>query len=212
MNNDVDAGATDPVLLPVGYFGPPKYSNVNDITGSGTTTANTFITGGAEIPTGLAPVTGQRGMLGSGSAVQANLVFPSVRLRLSASEGGLSDPTDAYFGMSSTRISSSTRPDDSIADPHRLLYASFPDDPTAAGVSLANGTDAFAYVFSLNDVTGSATNGYYYLSGSRVSAADAGRGNITLTNLIDAGHNRFTAPFWGGFDGFDITKPDPLYN
>jgi hypothetical protein len=25
-------------------------------------------------------------------------------------------------------------------------------------------------------------------------------------------HNRFTAPFWGGFDGFDITKPDPLYN
>jgi len=29
---------------------------------------------------------------------------------------------------------------------------------------------------------------------------------------LNAGYNKFTAPFFGGFDGFDIMKPDPLYN
>jgi len=29
---------------------------------------------------------------------------------------------------------------------------------------------------------------------------------------LNAGYDRFTAPFWGGFDGFDIRKPDPMYN
>jgi hypothetical protein len=30
--------------------------------------------------------------------------------------------------------------------------------------------------------------------------------------LLNLGYNKFTAPFWGGFDGFDIKKPDPVYN
>jgi hypothetical protein len=28
MDSDVDAGATDPLLLPFGYYGPPKYSDL----------------------------------------------------------------------------------------------------------------------------------------------------------------------------------------
>ena len=76
----------------------------------------------------------------------------------------------------------------------------------------ATGTDEYAYVFSLNDLTASAGSDYYYLSGSRKAAAAAGRAEITETTIIQADHNRFTAPFWGGFDGFDIKKPDPMYN
>jgi hypothetical protein len=34
----------------------------------------------------------------------------------------------------------------------------------------------------------------------------------TYKDLIDLGYDKFTMPMWGGFDGFDITKPDPLYN
>ena len=60
------------------------------------------------IPTGVSDV------LGDGSEVTASLVFPSVRLRVSASDGGLPDPTDAYFGMMSTREATSTRADASI--------------------------------------------------------------------------------------------------
>lgn len=203
MNDDVDAGATDPVLLPFGYFGPPKITNISSLSGSGVALASTFVAGGTDIPTGVSDV------LGASSEATASLLFPSVRLRVSASDGGLPDPTDAYFGMMSTRLSSSTTPDASIADPHRLLYQGFETDPTSTTIT---GIDSYAYVFSLNDLTQSAGGGYHYLSGSRASAAAAGRSEITLTNIVDAGHNRFTAPFWGGFDGFDITKPDPLYN
>jgi hypothetical protein len=205
MNSDVDAGATDAVLLPFGYFGPPRYSSVTGLSGSGVSFTSTFVTGGLAIPTAV-----NSSVLGSSSAATASLLMPSVRLRVSASDGGLSDPTNAYFGMMSTRTSTSTRADASIADPHKLLYAGFPDDPTAT--SPAAGVDSFSYVFSLNDVTSSTGGAYYYESGSRVSAASAGRSEITAKTLIDAGYNRFTAPFWGGFDGFDITKPDPLYN
>ena len=202
MNDDVDAGATDPVLLPFGYFGPPKITNISNVFGSGVALASTFVTGGLGIPTGVSDV------LGSGSQVTASLVFPSVRLRVSASDGGLPDPTDAYFGMMSTRDTTSTRADASIADPHRLLYSGFSDDPTSGAIT---GVDGYAYVFSLNDLTASSSR-YYYESGARAAAAAAGRAEITETTIIAAGHNRFTAPFWGGFDGFDITKPDPMYN
>jgi hypothetical protein len=203
MNADVDAGATDATLLPFGYYGPPRYSELSNVSGSGAAFTSTFVTGGLAVPSGVSAV------LGAGSQVTASLLFPSVRLRVSASDGGLPDPTDAFFGMMSTRTSTSTRADASIADPHRLLYGGFPDDPTTSAP--VSGVDSFSYIFSLNDLTSSAS-GYYYLSGSRRSAGGAGRSEVTETTIIDAGHNRFTAPFWGGFDGFDLKKPDPLYN
>jgi len=203
MNADVDAGATDPVLLPFGYFGPPKITNISNVSGSGVALTSTFVDGGTDIPSGVSDV------LGAGSQVTASLVFPSVRLRVSASDGGLPDPTDAYFGMMTTRTATSTRSDASVGDPHRLLYSSFPDDPTIE--TPENGITGSAYVFSLNDLTASSGR-YYYESGARAAAGAAGRAEITERTIIGAGHNRFTAPFWGGFDGFDIKKPDPLYN
>ena len=203
MNDDVDAGATDPVLLPFGYFGPPKITNITNLSGSGVALTNSFVKGKTDIPTGVSSV------LGATSFATASLLFPSVRLRVSASDGGLSDPTDAYFGMMSTRKANSTNADGSIADPHRLLYSGFPPDPTIT--TPANGITGYSYVFSLNDLTASSGR-YYYESGSRTAAAAAGRAEITETTIISAEHNRFTAPFWGGFDGFDIKKPDPMYN
>ena len=203
MNDDADAGATDPVLLPFGYFGPPKITNITNLSGSGAALTNSFVKGRTDIPTGVSNV------LGFTSNATASLVFPSVRLRVSASDGGLSDPTDAYFGMMSTRKATSTNADGSIADPHRLLYSGFPDDPTIT--TPENGITGYSYVFSLNDLTASSGR-YYYESGARAAAAAAGRPEITETTIISAEHNRFTAPFWGGFDGFDIKKPDPMYN
>ena len=161
MNADVDAGATDPVLLPFGYFGPPKITNISNLSGSGVALASTFVDGGTDIPTGVSDV------LGTSSEVTASLVFPSVRLRVSASDGGLPDPTDAYFGMMSTRTATSTRADASIADPHRLLYSGFSEDPTSGAIT---GVDGYAYVFSLNDLTASSGR-YYYESGARAAAA-----------------------------------------
>ena len=206
MNADVEAGATDPTLLPFGYFGPPKMSDVTLNNQVMTGSSNSFVTINPTLSgfSGITTSADAGFITGFTGSVLATLKFPSVRLRASASAGGLTDPTNAYFGMMTTRTNSSTSPDMSVADPHRLWYASFPDDPTSTSIT---GFDSYAYVMSLDDII-SGSQGYYYSSGSRASGTSVGN----YKTLLDAGYDKFTAPMWGAFDGFDITKPDPLYN
>ena len=240
MNADTDAGATDPTLLPFGYFAPPRFRTVFDLnsTGACATTAtggnsaaangaisNFFVTGGLGIVAN--PGTSSIGTLNSiylsggvGSAgtnvgaCTGSLVFPVVRIRNSASDGGLSDATDAYFGMQTTRTATSTDYDPSVPGCHRLLYSAYggggganPTDPYTT-----TGVEDYAYVFSLDNVVlkSNTTNGFYYSSGSR--ARENSYTSASYATLLNAGINKFTAPFFGAFDGFDIMKPDPLYN
>jgi len=243
MNADVEAGATDPTLLPFGYFAPPRFRSVYNLKSTGacdlspvgnavtpgtsqTVLTNFFLTGGSGV-TAAGGKVGNTHMtdryLSGGIAMVAatdeglctgSFVFPTVRLRNSASDGGLSDARDAYFGMQTTRAASSTTPDASIADYHRLLYAGYSGGGGAnPGNEFATtGVEDYAYVFSLDNVVLKTAGGsdWYYSSGSRK------RGNsytsASYEDLLNSGINRFTAPFWGGFDGFNITKPDPLYN
>ena len=251
MNNDVDAGATDPSLLPFGYFAPPRYRAAFDLntTGAvnksacggpargaanlnsavqGTLAADFFVTGGVDTTGAPSPIGRKGGVIylsgGIGSVaataggVGANtgsLVFPTVRLRLSASDGQLSDPRNAYFGMQTTRARTgdgATVNDPSVPDFHRLLYSGY----TAGGGTNATnpyvnaGVEDYAYVFSLDNVAQSSTAVYYYQSGSRVLGTS--QTSASYAELLDAGYDKFTTPFYGGFDGFDIMKPDPLYN
>ena len=235
MNDDVEAGAIDPTLIPFGYYGPPKPSNFT-VSGSSNGTLGSacrerfaldgrfhvagdkndvaqapqiFLSGVTALGPGVGAVDAQTAAgAQDGNALTGTLVFPSSSIRVSASDGGLKDPTNAYWGFSSTRSPSSTRPDASLADFHRLPYSGYADDPTTQAFK-TKGIDAWSYVFSMDDITLSGSS-YYYLSGSRKNGVSAT--SSSYTDLLNAGYNRFTAPFWGGFDGFDITKPDPLYN
>ena len=230
MDATVEAGGTDPLLLPFGYYGPPKFSNLN-IGGANKDVSTTsgisdkdpksYVRSAAGIhlgPTGSVMLTGSNALdkqstrqVTQGDGIGALFTFPIARLRHSASDGGLSDQTNAYFGLDTTRDAASTRSDHSVRDVHRLMFASFADDPTA---TTQNGVDAFSYIFSLDDVAAHSSNGgYYYASGSRNDGYSvSGKSSQTYKTLLDAGFDRFTAPFWGGFDGFDIHHPDPLYN
>ena len=232
MDQAIDIGAPDDRYLPFGYFGPPGFTPILSASGK---------PGGANYPSAkfiamsgaisnapslafstLAP--GNPGTFMSGGlwsaadeaiGLTASLYYPVDRLRLSASDGGLSDATNAYFGFAITRASGSTRPDGSVSDSHRLPYANFADDPLSATPPLKNpsdiaGVDAWTYVFSLDDVRIDGNGRYFYESGSR--AAELSATTSSYENVLNAQYNRFTAPFWGGFDGFDIQKPDPLYN
>ena len=247
MNDDVEAGATDPTLLPFGYYGPPRPAPVtvgggtNGSTGSADVQMGflinnqTRVGGTANVPavggvggTGSANVAGAEALLpflsgcvqlgtdpiymdpsdNSLNALTGTLIFPSSSMRVSASDGGLKDPTNAYFGFSTTRDPDSTRPDASVADFHRIPYSGYADDPTSGDYTV-RGIRAWSYIFSMDDIALSGSS-HFYSSGSR-----KGRGSATsssYTDLLNAGYNKFTAPFWGGFDGFDILKPDPLYN
>ena len=102
-----------------------------------------------------------------------------------------------------------------MADLHRLIYSGFPDDPTSGENAAGFGVQESAYVFSLDDIRktdATDTAAYYYESGSRGSNVSVTAESGSFKILLDANYNRFTAPFWGGFDGFDITKPDPVAN
>ena len=229
MNSDVDDGATDATLLPVGYYGPPKLKNVASGGGWISTLANTYVAfshgsvgayGGINPVTAGAAASGKGSYLsGAGGAFTGSLNFPKSRLRNSASDGGMAAPANAYWGYQPTRTSTSTRYDASTADMHRLWSTAVTTDPTSAGtIGATTGIDSWSDIFSLlNLVTSSAPAGaFYYLSGAYEGASPssyvrpaAGR---SLEDLLNLGYNQFTTPFWGGTDGFDIKLADPLYN
>ena len=209
MNTDVDAGATDPVLLPFGYFGPPKFKDTAALKNSGPAASANY---GSDIYVegqGNIPDSRGYGVFGPDTArITGSLLFPQVRLRNSASDGGLPNPTNAYFGYMVTRQDSSTRADASAADPHRAWNTAWPTDNSVAADDA--GIEGFSYVFSLDNVRTGSSGGYYYHSGARARGLSAT--SASYTDLLDAGYGNFTAPLWGGFDGFDILKPDPTAN
>jgi hypothetical protein len=194
----------NPVSVPFGYYGPPKFSDVIAFSGSTSddSIASRYIYSGVTFGTSSL---GSGGLLsGSTGQFTGSLKFPIVRLRHSASDGNLSDQTDAYFGMDTSRTVGSTRGDQSVRDYHRPFL---PSGWSGGGTGL----DSEAYIFTMDDIAYSSTvNGYYYSSGSRRSEKSVT--SASYQDLINAGFDRFTMPLWGGFDGFDITVPDPLYN
>ena len=238
MKGDVEAGGSGmETLLPFGYYGPPKYKDVNKViisaTGStagggtppaATDSGNRFVTigtGSTVSSLGWGTTYALSGGLGVGTTgagnadpspdIQIDLVQPSVSLRLSASDGGISDPSKAFFGFAPTRGSGSNRFDPSTPGVQRLLSAQsgLQSDPTTGTII---GIDGFSYVFSLDNlVSPDSSNNMFYRSGSR-GAGDSYTATNGYKALLDLGYNSFTAPLFGGFDGFDIKLPDPLYN
>jgi hypothetical protein len=190
---------------------PSGYVTASKFPDSATTAAFGYGTG-TSYAIRASGLSGGLNKAGTGPSFTASLGFPSGPLRLSASDGGLTDPTDAYFGMRTTRTADSSQNCYGVFDRNRLWWAGFPDDPTTSAIQ-GEGTKSWQYIFSLDNVrANSDKSSYYYQSGSRASGNSVSAGTGSYKTLLDAGYNRFTAPVWGAFDGFDITKPDPLAN
>ena len=203
--------ASEATLLPFGYYGPPQFSNVaaTGMTGSNSSTySQKFITLGTGLPGAHSNVAL---LLSSsfGAAATASFTFPEVRLRPSGRSSGVVSQKKAYFGFDTTRTSGSSRPSSGIFDAHNLLLEG-QANPNGVPDSAPTGVDAQSYIFTMDDISGSAIL-YQYNAGSRAAGT-----SFTAVNgyeaLLNNKINKFTAPFWGGFDGFDITKPDPLRN
>lgn len=212
MNSDVEAGATDPLLLPFGYYGSPKMKNVSDVKVSAGAVSSTALDGkylilsssgfSAPFPNSLSA---------SSAEVEIDLRYPDIRLRSKSSDGGLSDVTNAHFGISTTRTAQTNRFDISTKMVNRLMVNGVADDwdPTE---TTASGLDSYGEIVTLDNVSSSGSgNIVEYTSGSREDGSSITAGGSYKT-LLDQGYDSFTAPFWGGFDGFNIKLPDPLYN
>ncbi len=193
MNEAVEDGAADAKYLPFGYQGPKKYADVSSWSGDALTASDYIYSGTVYgLPTGGYLATSSAGA----NSTTASFAFPSVRLRVSSSDGGLPDQKNAYFGMQTTQTSGGSRPDASVSDPHRYWP----------------GTTEVSYYFSLDDVIVNADGSAYYESGSRAAGTSRTATSGSDFLIEDDSYNRFTTPLYGGFDGFDIFKPDPMYN
>ena len=164
------------------------------------------------------------GMLGTGvgvlvggntrmcPALTASINFPSIPLRTSASHGNLSDPTEAFFGAQFTRGSGSTVFDESMYD---ILYPVARAE-TYDNVSDDEGSLDVSWYFTMDDLMMQNTSNQstvpvvYYASGSRSRGDSITARTGSYKAVIDKGYDRFSAPLYGGFDGFDITEKEPF--
>ena len=221
MNPTIEQGGLDPELLPFGFLGHPRYKGI--------TAGDTDDLGG---------------VLGSGTKLSAagaafvgsslNISFPAMKLRVSASDAGTLDDTQAYFGVV---------PNKGLGIPLKALNQDFVDLARCK----PSDTDSYdedkvitetAFIFSLDDlvITGSAATGrvVYWQSGSRqgeksftsltendhldgkwdwttgVSASVLA--DKSYKELLAAGFDQFTLPLFGGTDGLDVTEREPFRN
>ena len=152
----------------------------------------------------------------SGSAqFTGSVIYPAVALRATASS------KDDYFGYMSLQSETGTKFEESNYDILRARAASLVQIPNASGAGLSAGTEVSWY-FSLDDIRVSGSGLGFYTSGSRQDTDDdtahtADRHSITAISgnyesVLDAGYDQFTAPFYGGYDGLDITEAEPFRN
>ncbi len=134
----------------------------------------------------------------------ANFTFPSTSLRSKPTDGNLSDPTLAYFGFTNSSGSTNTAFEASTVDILRPLPAAYSNFAPESLYSEKS------WIFSLDDVSGSYAGVYQYESGSRGLGKSITAISGSYKSVLDLGFNRFTAPIFGGFDGFDITEAEPL--
>ena len=185
-------------------------------TTSNLTVAAAFTGGGGGTGAALNALSGG---MGPGGRLVATLKMPFAPLVVNDTDSQVTNRTDVVFGMRSQREATSTAPASGLGDMHRMLFSGQGDDPSGLGKAVVNGqvvnqiVDGFAYVFSMDDIVSGSTQKFFYASGSRRAGTSL---TATASNdyrtLVDFGYDSFCAPFFGGSDGFDITKPDPLAN
>jgi len=219
MNQEIDRGGADNRYLPFGVTGPLRFRSIIMESGSalgagmaeasgsspGATAPSSIITDGLTAP----PL----GVWMGDTTVfldEVKLDFPKQLLRISASDGGIADPTDAYFGPMSTITVDSSRNDQGWGD----YVWRMPADVSPAEDSVIAVSDTlveYSWAVSLDDVVESGSATAYWSSGSR-ALEDSATAQGTWTSILDAGYDRITAPMYGGFDGLDITEAEPFRN
>ena len=265
LNGDIENGTADQLLLPFGYFGPPRYIGFTVFSGStdnvGTTTTAVASDGGATMVTNPGAGAGAAGqyalpnifgrqamdpesgaqdypemLLGtnlvhiSGTVDKAGLgaghlykvheagftgsfTFPRLYLRASASQGGLSDASDAYWGVDATREDSTILHEESWSD------VLFPLDAGTDSHDADSSADTeISFYFTLDNIINNSSPTDYkpsestWLSGSRAAGTSITAVSSSYKAVLLAGADRFTLPLGGGFEGVDIKQSEPFSN
>ena len=143
-------------------------------------------------------------------------------MRLNGSDGAPKNTKNTFWGAWTGRSRSDTFYNPEVTDMLRARtfdLSSFNQNPSITtnvdveGETFAQTGSAvnISWVFSLDNVSGSATDGYAYSSGNRAAGTSvSAQGNFRST--LTAGLDRFTTVLHGGFDGLDIKEREPFRN
>ena len=200
MDVDVDAGSADASYLPFGFFGAPKYRNVD------LASAQTDFVGGAETMMDGGQTFGALGshavasdkILDSSELYNVQFRFPEVPVVESSSWGAGLAPKAAYFGVYTGRSATDMSLNQSLGDMLGGL-AQGVNDPVASRGIEETGADADAgltttsvvtpYVFTLDDVkpVTNATDSAEYARGARLAGDSFTAGKDFPTAKVKGG-------------------------
>lgn len=219
MNPDADAGSITPEILPFGVYGPLRMKTIKFA--SGTLPSSTIFARGMNHKGTVPNMSGtMKGLVytkvGAGGLFSSTFTasFPQVYLRVSSSDGDLVSPKSAYFGVHTGKSRTAYGIyDPSTTDVVRILPAGFDNFTTSTNTE-------YSWVFSLDDITQTGSSGTnksiapngYWLSGSRAAGKSITAVSSSYKAVLDAGFNKYTTVFAGGFDGLDILEPEPFNN
>ena len=208
VKDDVASGLTDPAFLPYGVLGPAAPVPVQLTSGSNDQVPffgkdSIVLSGSAAGISGisLAPASNQYNA-GVYTDHTCSLNWPRTDLRVSATDGGLSNPKDAFFGATSGQ---------DLQNGNSKFDKSWPDYlrsfPTGLQSTLYPSwwfsLDDVIVLFSGADAQWQPNSRAFGLSTTALSGSKA---------ILDAGYNSFTTPMWGGFDGLKVQEIEPFRN
>tara|TARA_R110000851_G_scaffold95111_1_gene206585 strand:+ start:4458 stop:7847 length:3390 start_codon:yes stop_codon:yes gene_type:complete len=158
-----------------------------------------------------------------GGIFQASLAFPSVPLRKSSTWGTPRSLKNTFWGAWSGRTGADTFFSPQLADclrPRSFDLSAYNADPASTShdvqgeiAYVATDPTTIAWCFSLDDLSGSAGDGYTYAAGQRAAGTSLSAPlAASYKTVLNAGADRFTAMLFGGSDGYDITEREPFRN
>jgi len=188
--------------LPFGFYGPLKYKDFSitpatnlsqlnfgeGIVGLG---AKNFLAANITGSTTDLVLTGSGLKFQNGAGPELKFLYPSHELRLSGNQDGLADQTDAFWGVWTGISKTSNKFNRDFADLNRIRTDSITSPLEDTTYS------EYQFVFSLDEITGSAAGTLAWVSGSRKGGTSiSGKTGNTYKNVIDAGVDRDWETNW----------------
>ena len=165
----------------------------------------------------------QRGMrmfVALGIDHSASFDWPSFQLTEQNTNNGSNYPKNTLFGVRQALANSDVHQNKTdyfkradYKDIAKMLPNTLDTQTDDSDSALESAGAKRSFIFSLDDIINDSVNpnNWYYESGSLVGGSSYTQANGTKA-LLDQGIKQFVAPFFGGFDGLDITQADPFSN
>ena len=212
MADDWKAGISDVYALPFGFIGPARPTSFSITSGSAALNANSshaFVVKADVGSVALGHGNGAR-FADYDIDVTASFTFPKLQLTETGTKNGSDYQFSDFQGVRHAR--------DNASSIVKGIYEGFSKDyidsvralPSLVDIFTSDGlTTETSFFFSLDEIRESSTGKFFYESGSCTGTSVTAVGD-TETLLVTKKVKQFQAPFFGGFDGVDVTLTDPF--